>query len=78
MKVTFFFEQKLDGNLTDEEKIIQMGKNSKQVRIRELVESIGFSRNTATRKMNILVKKKMFDRRGKGAGVIFIYRGRDE
>lgn len=78
VKVTFFFEQELDDDLTDEEKIIQMGKNLKQVRIRELVESIGFSRNTATRKMNILVGKKMFDRRGKGAGVFFIYRGRDE
>ncbi|OFZ46619.1 MAG: hypothetical protein A2381_04340 [Bdellovibrionales bacterium RIFOXYB1_FULL_37_110] len=75
VKVIFFFEQELEDDLTDEEKIIQMGKNSKQVRIKELVENIGFSRNTATRKMNRLVEKKIFDRRGKGAGVLFLYRG---
>jgi len=75
VKVTFFFEQELDDDLTDEEKIIQMGKNSKQVRIKELVENIGFSRNTATRKMNRLVEQKIFERRGKGAGVLFLYKG---
>jgi len=40
-----------------------------------LVETIGFSRNTATRKMNRFVEQKIFERRGKGAGVIFLYRG---
>jgi len=41
-------------------------------------KTIGFSRNTATRKINRLVQGKIFERRGKGAGFFFLYRGDNE
>ncbi|MBF0207100.1 MAG: putative DNA binding domain-containing protein [Oligoflexia bacterium] len=75
VKIIYFFGPELGDDLTCEEKIIQLGKSLGEFRIKDLVERIGFSRNTATRKMNTLVMQKLFDRHGKGAGVYFVYRG---
>ena len=76
VKISYFFEKEIQENLTDEEKIIELGKQHQELRIKDLVERIGFSRNTATRKINILIKDKIFERRGKGAGTYFIFKGK--
>ena len=73
LKVVFFFEKELDKGLSDEEMIIELGILFGEVRIKDLVKTVGFSRNTATRKMNVLIRKKIFERKGKGAGVLFKY-----
>ncbi len=78
VKITFFFEKELSAELTDEEKIIELGSSFHEIRIKDLVERIGFSRNTATRKMNALIEEKVFERRGKGAGTYFLFKRKDD
>jgi len=68
----------LDESLTDEEKIVELGISFGEVRIKDLIEKISISRNTATRKMNILIERKLFERKGKGAGVFFKYKGKKD
>ena len=58
-------------DISNEDKIIQLGKKLGEIRIKDIIEDIGVSRNTATRKMNTLIKRKLFKRYGKGAGVYF-------
>ena len=65
-------------HLLFEEKIVELGLPFGQIRISDLVEKIGFSRNTATRKINTLIGKKLFERIGKGAGVFFKYKGKKD
>lgn len=74
VKLTFFFERVLSDELSDEEKIIELGKKYYEIRIKDLIDRIGFSRNTATRKMNILIDRNIFERRGKGAGTYFLFK----
>lgn len=76
-KVVFYFEKifELDDKSTTEEKIIELGMSLGEIRIKDLIEKVGISRNTATRKMNILIEKKLFERRGRGASVFFKYMG---
>ncbi|MCK5074321.1 MAG: hypothetical protein KAQ98_12905 [Bacteriovoracaceae bacterium] len=62
--------------MTDEEKIVELGKNFYEIRIKDIVGRVGVSRNTATRKINALIEKNIFERRGKGAGTYFVYKKR--
>jgi len=78
LKIVFYFEKQLNEGLTDEEKIVELGIFFGEVRIKDLIEKISISRNTATRKMNILIEKKLFERKGKGAGVFFKYKGKKD
>jgi predicted HTH transcriptional regulator len=78
LKIVFYFEKQLDEGLTDEEKIVELGISFGEVRIKDLIEKISISRNTATRKMNILIERKLFERKGKGAGVFFKYKGKKD
>ena len=79
VKLIFYFE-KIDKrkppDILDEERIIQWGQKFGEIRIKNIIESIDISRNTATRKMNTLIKRKLFKRYGKGAGVYFKYIGK--
>jgi len=75
VKVTFYFEKQMDHNLSEEDQIIQLGFNLKELRIKDLIDSMKISRNTATRKMNALIEKGYFERKGKGPGTYFIFRG---
>ena len=74
VKLIFYFEKELADELSDEEKIVQLGKSFGEVRIKDLIERIGFSRNTATRRMNALIEKQIFERKGKGAGILYKYK----
>ena len=76
VKLIFYFKKVNKNNssdVSDEEKIIQLGKKLGEIRIKSIIENIDISRNTATRKMNALIKRKLFKRYGKGAGVYFKY-----
>ena len=76
VKLIFYFKKINKNNssdVSDEEKIIQLGKKLGEIRIKNIIENIDISRNTATRKMNALIKRKLFKRYGKGAGVYFKY-----
>lgn len=79
VKLIFYFkkiEKNKSSDISDEDKIIQWGKKFGQVRIKNIVEGVNISRNTATRRMNALIKRKLFQRYGKGAGVYFKYTAR--
>lgn len=78
VKLTFFLERKLDGDLTDREKIIQLGEEFGEIKIKDLMERLHISRNTATRRINVLIEEKMFERVGKGAGIYFRFKGISE
>jgi len=78
LKVVFYFEKELDEGLSVEEKIVELGLSFGEIRIKDLISKVGISRNTATRKMNILIEKKIFERKGKGAGVFFKYKGKKD
>lgn len=72
VKLIFFFSPSIDlGNFAEDE-IMKLFKFKKELTIKDLVENLEISRNTATRKMNLLIKKKLVRRIGKGAGVTYI------
>lgn len=71
VKLTFFLEKELDEKLSEDEKIIQLAVNLKKLKIKDLVETLGFSRNTATRKINNLIEQGIVERIGKGPGTYF-------
>lgn len=72
VKVTFFFEKEIDQSQSEENQIIQLGKNKKIITIKDLTNLLNISRNTATRKINSLIEKGIFQRRGKGPATYFI------
>ncbi len=60
VKLTLYFEKELNTDLSDEEKIIYLAENLKKITIKDLVDRLRFSRNTATRRMNALIEKGLF------------------
>lgn len=75
VKLTFYFEMGLQDALDTSQKISQLGKQLGEIRIKDILERLDISRNTATRKMNKLIESGEFQRKGKGAGTSFIYKG---
>lgn len=79
VKLIFYFKKviqnKTSADLSTEEKIITLGKRHQEIKIKNIIDHIDISRNTATRKINALIQKKLFKRYGKGAGVYFKYTG---
>ena len=75
VKLTFFFEYELEEKLDDTQKIIKLGQQMKELRIKDILERVDISRNTATRKINALIEKGIFERKGKGAGTVLKYTG---
>jgi ATP-dependent DNA helicase RecG len=76
VKVTLYFEQQLDQRLTEREQIITLGRNMKEIKIKDLVSRLDISRNTATRKLNFLIEEGLFERKGKGPATRYIYIGK--
>lgn len=72
VKLIFFFSPNIDLNNFDEDEIMKLLKFKKKLTIKDLVNNLAISRNTATRKMNKLIEKKLVKRVGKGAGVSYI------
>jgi len=72
VKVIFSFFPSEEGYSSDEEKLLALFSSRKEVKLAEVEEYLGVSRNTATRKLNQLIKAKKIRREGKGPGVKYI------
>jgi ATP-dependent DNA helicase RecG len=72
VKLTFSFAPNLDIHNFDEEEILKLFEFTKELTIKDLIQNLEISRNTATRKMNKLIKKKLVKRIGKGPLVKYI------
>ena len=69
VKVIFYFEQAKQTEQSDEEAILSLIKKQKELSIQEVIKYLEVSRNTATRKLNNLVKGNKLVRTGKGPSV---------
>ncbi|NGX62033.1 MAG: hypothetical protein K940chlam9_01526, partial [Chlamydiae bacterium] len=69
VKLTFFFAGTKQSHETDEEIILRTAKTKGELTIKEATQLLNISRNTATRKMNELIKKKKMRRSGRGPAV---------
>ncbi|MBN21579.1 MAG: hypothetical protein CL678_09865 [Bdellovibrionaceae bacterium] len=72
VKIIFSFEKQKQIEQPIDDFIRNLANKNKVIRIREIVKLLEISRNTATRKMNKLVKQKEFIRIGKGAGTYYV------
>ncbi|HVE43551.1 MAG TPA: ATP-binding protein [Gammaproteobacteria bacterium] len=71
LKVVFSFLPSNDSSLSEEEKILALFKIKKEIELSDVELSLDVSRNTATRKLNLLIKSKKIERYGKGPAVRF-------
>ncbi len=69
VKITFYFEQVSDVVKSDEELILSLIKTQGELSIQDVLHTLKISRNTATRKLNKLVKEGKLVREGKGPSV---------
>ena len=69
VKVIFSFSPNTEEINTDEEKIIKLLLIRGKLSVSDVVNLLGVSRNTATRKLNHLIEKKLIRREGKGPAV---------
>lgn len=76
VKLTIFFEKQLNPELSEKEQIVILGNKLKEITIKDLTSRLGFSRNTATRKLNQLIDEGYFKRKGKGPATKYIYIGK--
>lgn len=72
VKVIFYFLPAEDKNLSDEERILTLFKMQPELSLKEIEEFLAVSRNTATRKLNLLVKNHKILRVGKGPAVRYL------
>lgn len=72
VKLTFNFVPNFDSDNFDEKEILRLFEYKSELTIKDLVQNLEISRNTATRKMNKLIKNKMVKRVGKGPLVKYI------
>lgn len=72
VKIIFYFVPELSISDSDEEKLIKYFEFYNQATIADILEILKVSRNTATRKLNKLVKQGILTRTGKGPAVRYI------
>jgi ATP-dependent DNA helicase RecG len=72
VKLTFNFAPNINPQNFDEEEVLKLFKFQKELTIKDLIQNLEVSRNTATRKMNKLIEKKLVKRIGKGPLVRYI------
>lgn len=69
VKIIFYFSPSTTGKKTDEEAIMALLEMRKSITAADVVMLLNISRNTATRKLNNLIKQNLIKRHGKGPGV---------
>ena len=69
VKIIFFFEPDSNPSMSSEETILNLIKMKGELTIKDVVNHLKVSRNTATRKLNLLLQKGKLIRRGKGSAV---------
>ena len=72
VKVVFSFSPAEKTYSSDDEKLLAFFKTRKEARLAEIEKYLRASRNTATRKLNSLIKKGKIRREGRGPAVKFI------
>ena len=71
VKITFSFKPETQG-LEPSDAIIELLKLQQRISVANVVELLGVSRNTATRKLNELIDKNIIKRTGKGPGTVYV------
>ncbi|MCH9634427.1 MAG: hypothetical protein S4CHLAM7_11780 [Chlamydiae bacterium] len=69
VKLIFFVQPSKHPQTSDEESILELAKIRTDLSISEIMNYLGVSRNTATRKLNLLIVQKKLIRTGKGPSV---------
>lgn len=72
VKVVFSFSPAEKTHSSDDEKLLAFFKTRKEAKLAEIEKYLRASRNTATRKLNSLIKKGKIRREGRGPAVKFI------
>lgn len=69
VKLIFEFAPDLNASDSDEDKIRKYIEMHKEVTVKEIINLLSVSRNTATRKLNNMIDKNLLVRKGKGPAV---------
>ncbi len=72
VKVIFYFMPAEDLYSSDEDKLLALFNLKREIQLREVEKYLNVSRNTATRKLNQLIKKGKVRREGKGPSVKYV------
>ena len=71
VKITFYFQREKNVEKSDEDNILELAKIKKEITIGDIINQLDISRNTATRKINVLIKQSKIMRVGKGPSTKF-------
>lgn len=71
VKLTFFFERIRKTSELTEEKIIKLATGKETIRPSDIASECNVSRNTISRRLDGLVRKRILARYGKGAGIYY-------
>jgi ATP-dependent DNA helicase RecG len=71
VKITFYFQQEKNIEKSDEDNILELAKIRQEITIGDIINQLSISRNTVTRKINILIKQNKIARIGKGPATKF-------
>ncbi len=72
VKVIFYFLPSNNELFSNEEKLLGLFRIQKEIKLNDVEKYLNVSRNTATRKLNQLIKTKKIRREGKGPSVKYI------
>lgn len=71
VKITFYFQREKNIEKSDEDNILALADIKKEITIGDIMNQLSISRNTATRKINSLIKQNKILRVGKGPSTKF-------
>lgn len=71
VKITFYFQYEKVIEKSDENNILELMRSKQTVKIADITKQLGISRNTATRKINNLIKQGHVIRMGQGPATAF-------
>ena len=71
VKITFYFQREKNMEKSDEDNILELAKMKKEITVGDIMNQLSISRNTATRKINSLIKQNKIVRVGKGPSTRF-------
>jgi ATP-dependent DNA helicase RecG len=69
VKIIFYFSPSIEAGDTDEDVILKYMSMHKEAEVSDIIKLLDVSRNTATRKINNLIEKKLIMRKGSGPAV---------
>ena len=72
VKLTFFFNPAKNTKQSDESIILALFTTREQIKVTDVMNVLGISRNTATRKLGALLQSEKLVRYGKGPAVVYL------